>query len=90
MSHTKLAVAFGLILTASPLMAQSPDSMGGAPAAGPDARYCMRVEPATGTLVEVVLCWTRDQWADQGVDVDKDWAKEGVSIKEDGATRRRT
>jgi hypothetical protein len=43
MSHKKLAVTFSLIVAAaSPVLAQAPerDSMAGAPAAGPEARYC--------------------------------------------------
>ncbi len=51
----------------------------GAPAAGPDARYCMRVE-LTGNVVEPVRCWTREKWAEQGVDVDKEWAREGIRV----------
>lgn len=85
MSHEKLAVAFGLIVAAvSPVLAQPAgrDDMAGAPAAGPEARYCLRVEPVTGTLVERVRCWTRAQWTEQGVDVDREWAKEGVSVIE--------
>jgi len=84
MSHKKLAVALSLMVIPSPLFAQAADSgrMKAAPAAGPNARYCMRIAPSTGSLVEVVRCWTREQWAEQGVDVDKDWAKEGVSVKE--------
>ena len=30
--------------------------------------------------VQTVQCWTRDEWAEQGVDVDKEWAKEGVGV----------
>jgi hypothetical protein len=85
MSHRKLAAAFGLIVgAASPALAQPADRdpMAGAPAAGPEARYCLRVEPITGTLVERVRCWTREQWVEQGVDVDKEWAREGVSVIE--------
>ena len=85
MSHRKLAVACSLIVAAvSPALAQAPerDAMAGAPAAGPGARYCLRVEPLTGTLIERVRCWTRGQWAEQGVDVDKEWAKEGVTVIE--------
>lgn len=85
MSHKKLAVTFSLIVVAvSPVLAQSDDrdNMAGAPAAGPEARYCLRVEPVTGTLVERVRCWTRAQWVEQGVDVDREWAKEGVSVIE--------
>lgn len=86
MSHRKLALTFGLIAVAagSPVPAQPADrdAMAGAPAAGPGARYCLRVEPLTGTLVERVRCWTREQWAEQGVDVDKEWAREGVDVIE--------
>jgi hypothetical protein len=84
MSHRKLALAFGLVAAAAPVTAHPPegDSLSGAPAAGPGARYCLRVEPVTGTLTERTLCWTRRQWAEQGVDVDKEWAREGVSVTE--------
>ena len=85
MSHMKLAAAFSLIVVAvSPVLAHAPerDSMTGAPAAGPDARYCLRVEPVTGTRVERIRCWTREQWAGLGVDVDKEWAREGVRVLE--------
>lgn len=43
-----------------------------------DTKYCMRVEPVTGSRLERVRCWTRAKWAEQGVDVDRDWATEGV------------
>ncbi|HEX8238663.1 MAG TPA: hypothetical protein VF574_02875 [Allosphingosinicella sp.] len=84
MSHRKLALAFSLAAAVSPALAQAPepDSGAGAPAAGPDARYCLRVEADTGTLIERVRCWTRDQWAEQGVDVDREWAREGVRVIE--------
>jgi hypothetical protein len=84
MSHRKLILAFGLAAAAAPVAAQPQerDSMPDAPAAGPEARYCLRVEPVTGTLTERTLCWTRRQWAEQGVDVDREWAKEGVRVIE--------
>ena len=85
MSHRKWVLAFGLIATAgSPALARPAgrDRMAGAPAAGSDARYCLRVEPVAGTLIERVRCWTRGQWADQGVDVDREWPKEGVEVIE--------
>jgi hypothetical protein len=77
-------VAFGIIAATSPMQATDTErtSPRGAPAAGPDARYCMRVEAVTGTLIERVKCWTREEWAEQGVDVDKAWAKEGVAVRE--------
>jgi hypothetical protein len=84
MAHKKLALALGLIVTLSPALAQPSgrDDMTGAPAAGPDARYCLRVAADTGTLIERVRCWTREQWVEQGVDVDKEWTKEGVTVVE--------
>ena len=83
MSHRKWAAAFSLILVAvSPVLAQPAEreSMAGAPAAGPDARYCLRVEPVLGTRMERIRCWTRERWAGLGVDVDREWAKEGVRV----------
>lgn len=85
MSHKKLAMTLGLIVAAvSPLLAQPPeqDAMTGAPAAGPDARYCLRVEPVLGTRVERIRCWTRERWAGLGVDLDREWAREGVRVIE--------
>ena len=88
MGRKELTLALGFILAASPapLVAQ-PDmqpialaATGTAPAAPPGARYCMRVDPVTGSMIETVECWTRDQWADQGVDVDKEWGKNGVKV----------
>ena len=46
----------------------------------PDTRYCMRVAPLTGSRIETVRCWTRQEWADQGVDLAKEWPREGVRI----------
>jgi len=40
----------------------------------------MRIEAVTGTRIERVRCWTRAEWAEQDVDVDKDWDREGVAI----------
>jgi uncharacterized protein YjhX (UPF0386 family) len=40
----------------------------------------MRVEAQTGSRIESIECWTRDEWAQGGVDVDHDWAKEGVRV----------
>lgn len=77
MAHKALAVAFSMTVAISPLSATP---MVAAPAGGPDSKYCMRVEAATGSRIETVQCWTRAEWADQGVDVDHDWTKEGVGV----------
>ncbi|HEX8621749.1 MAG TPA: hypothetical protein VF718_07230 [Allosphingosinicella sp.] len=84
MSQRKLAAAFLIAVAASPAEAQPAerDFAAGAPAAGPDARYCLRVEAVTGSRVERVRCWTRERWAGMGVDLDREWAREGVRVIE--------
>jgi hypothetical protein len=52
----------------------------GAPPAPPNARYCLRVEPITGTRIETIQCRTREDWASLEVDVDKEWAENGVRV----------
>ena len=49
------------------------------PEAGPDARYCLRIE-ITGSRLERILCLTRQEWVDEEVDVDKEWAENGVRV----------
>lgn len=81
MAHKILAVALSMIAATSPLLASQPETpTTPAPAGNVDTRYCLRVEPLTGSNIETVRCWTREQWAEQGVDVDKEWAKEGVRV----------
>ncbi len=83
MAHKELAVALSMIIVTSPVSASSPEpTTTGAPTASADAKYCLRVEPFTGSHIETVRCWTREKWAGQGVDVDKEWAKDGVAVKE--------
>jgi uncharacterized protein YjhX (UPF0386 family) len=38
----------------------------------------MHIEAITGSRIEKLKCWTREEWAEQEVDVDAEWAKEGV------------
>lgn len=83
MAHRELAFALSMIVAAAvPASATitEPTTTTGAPEAGPDAKYCMRIEAVTGTRLEKVKCWTRQEWADQDVDVDAEWAKEGVTV----------
>ena len=79
MAQIRLILALGVLAAASPLAAASfePPVTTPAPAGGPGTLYCLHVE-VTGSIVEPVQCWTRDEWAEQGVDVDKEWAKNGV------------
>ena len=77
----KLLVALSTIIAASAAAASTqPMETTAAPPAPPEARYCLRVEPQTGSRLEGVECWTREQWAEADVDVDKEWAKEGVKV----------
>lgn len=79
MAFKALAAALGAIIASSAAASTQPTETT-APAGGPETRYCMRVEPQTGSRIESVECWTREQWAEGGVDVDHDWAKEGVRV----------
>ena len=80
MAHKEIVLALGMIVAATPVSATIQDSAPatGAPAGTPETRYCMRIEAITGSRIEKLKCWTRQEWAEQGVDVDVDWAKEGV------------
>jgi len=82
MAYRTLAAALGLAVALSPVSAtqMAPTMEGTAPPAGPGALYCMHIAPITGSKLEEVKCWTREQWAEQGVDVDHDWAKEGIRV----------
>ena len=73
-------IGLALIAPASAASAsiQETGMMAPAPAGTPETLYCMRIEAITGSRLEKTKCWTRKEWAEQGVDVDHDWAKEGV------------
>lgn len=51
-----------------------------APQAPANARYCLRMEPITGSRIETIRCETRDEWAQLEVDVDQEWAENGVRV----------
>jgi len=84
MAHKILLIAAGIVGAVSPLSvsAQEAAPPSAAPAGGPQTKYCMHIEAITGSRLEEVKCWTRAEWAEQGVDVDQDWAKEGVRVIE--------
>ena len=70
------------IFAASLAAMQAPPgaTQAGAPAAPPTARYCLRVEPITGSRMETIRCETRETWALMDVDVDREWAENGVRV----------
>ena len=82
MSRFAVFAALSMMAAASPALASQtePDPGQGAPQASEGARYCLRVEPTTGSRIEQVQCETRWEWSLLGVDVDKEWAKEGVRV----------
>jgi hypothetical protein len=82
MARKLWVAAFALIAAVAGSTAASTDPMMPTPAGGPDVQYCLRIEAVTGTRLETVRCWTRAEWTDQGVDVDKEWAREGVRVIE--------
>lgn len=79
MAHKYLLMALGLIAAASPASAQFADPPLPIPAAAAaDSKiYCMHID-VTGNQSQLIRCWTRAEWADQGVDVDKEYPKNGV------------
>ena len=83
MAYKQLAVALGMIIMSAPVSAAKPDPAPTAsvPEAGPGARYCLRVEPVTGSRIQSVMCKTREEWAALDVDLDKEWPKEGVGVR---------
>jgi hypothetical protein len=78
MAFNELVVALTMMTAALP--AAPGDAPNVAPAGTPATRYCLRVDPITGSRIETIQCWTRDEWADQGVDVDQEWAQNGVRV----------
>lgn len=68
------ALALAAVIPSAALAQSAP-----APEGTATTRYCMRVT-LTGHVIEPIRCWTRDQWAEQGVDLDREWAREGVKV----------
>ena len=88
MKNKELLFALTMIAAASPGSATQvePALIAAAPAAGPAAKYCLKIE-ITGSRVEEVKCWTRAKWAAEEVDVDEEWAEEGVAIIDEAGRR---
>jgi hypothetical protein len=78
MAHQQLIIALSALIAAQSATNPYAPRNAPAPAGTPETLYCLRVGPLPGNVAETVECWTRAEWADQGVDVDKEWAKNGV------------
>ena len=81
MAYKELALTL-VMLAAAPAWASQPVPAheAGAPPAPVDARYCLRVDPPTGSRMETIRCETREGWALLDVDVDQEWADNGVRV----------
>lgn len=77
MAFRALTIFVGTALAASPLGAQPDPAATSAPPGSAGTLYCLRVT-VSGHVADQILCWTRDEWADQDVDVDREWAANGV------------
>ena len=82
MAHKEIILALSMIVAVSPVSATQLDRppQAVAPEAPADARYCLRVEPITGSRMETIRCMTRADWAQLEVDVDQEWADNGVRV----------
>jgi hypothetical protein len=82
MAYKQMLAAFAMVAAATPLPASQPEPgrVAVAPEAPPDARYCLRVDPITGSRMETIQCRTREEWAGLEVDVDQEWAENGVRV----------
>lgn len=85
MAWKQIVLASILIVGAVPAAASQSDPShdavtSGAPQAPEGALYCLKMEPITGTRLGSVLCWTRQEWTHNDVDLDKAWAEDGVEV----------
>jgi hypothetical protein len=69
-----IAAALSMTVAISPAVAQAPPGT-------PFTRYCLRVEPVTGSHIPGVACLTREEWAEGNVNVDQVWAEDGVAVE---------
>jgi hypothetical protein len=80
-AQKELVVALSVIVTALSLQpANIGPSSSAAPPGTANTRYCLRVDPITGTRIETIQCRTREEWAELDVDVDQEWAQNGVRV----------
>jgi len=75
----ELVVALTMIAATLPLPAGNAGTAG-APTGTADTRYCLRVDPPTGSRIETIQCRTREEWASLDVNVDQEWAANGIRV----------
>jgi hypothetical protein len=80
MAFKGLIVALTAIIATSAAANVEPAPAAAAPEGTASTRYCLQVDPITGSRMETIQCRTRDDWASLGVDVDQEWAENGVKV----------
>ena len=73
MQHVAKLAVLCLVLSAAPAAAS--DSTTKPAAAKDQTKYCIQVEPSTGSRISTTECRTKAEWASLGVDVDELRAK---------------
>ena len=76
MAPMQLLVASGMMLAAVAV----PVRGYGAPPAPPTTKYCLSMEPITGSHIVTVQCRTREEWAALEINVDEEWRENGVGL----------
>ena len=82
MTSKTMVAALSLIIAGSAASVATAHSNMSAPppAGGPSTRYCLRVDPITGSRIETIQCRTREDWSELGIDLDMEWAENGVRV----------
>ena len=80
MAHKAMIAALSALVATSAAANIQPAPAPGAPAGGPNTRYCLRVDPTTGSRMETIQCRTREDWASLDINVDQEWAENGVRV----------
>jgi hypothetical protein len=74
-AYKGIVVALGMILASAQASAQAnstaPSPVAKPPKQAQPVQYCIVMEPFTGSRTSKTECKTREQWAREGVDVDK-------------------
>ncbi len=68
MAHRTIALALTIALAASPAFAAG---QSGKASENGEKKYCLQVEPVTGSRIIRQECKTKEQWAREGVEVGK-------------------
>jgi hypothetical protein len=80
MAHQLWVVALSMAVATLPIPTNTGSPPTPAPAGTAHTRYCLRVDPPTGSRIETIQCRTRDEWAELDVNVDEEWAQNGVRV----------